>query len=307
MARLRAAYVPAKLIKRTKSLCLVILAVGLAIFFTNQYLIKTWSRMTETPKINFQISRTTNEETTTFAPSFVVHLNSTTSDILTSKLKFFASSTSPTRAVTSSLALKSSVKGSCANKIIEVRDGIVLFKNITVRPKLARAKVLETRLAYPKEEDEFFKLEKGFFTLYCDNDTDKAKEILHRAKTRAWILAFEATNPSLSRLQGVNQTFHAGHYLAIQRIEFANVYWTVIDLLDIYITAKILGVAPEKINILLMDAHPSTPLDPFWSVLFHRLIKLGVDRMLTESNGVVLENLVWRYPRVNSPLLDRRL
>ena len=30
--------------------------------------------MTETPKINFQISRTTNEETTTSAPSFVVWL-----------------------------------------------------------------------------------------------------------------------------------------------------------------------------------------------------------------------------------------
>lgn len=309
MVRLRAAFISSKLIKRSK--LLLVLVIVLAMFFTTQYFFETSSSLTERPKIHFQVSGNTYEKKTRSASIVVYNLKTTPSDILTAKLKNFNSSTTPTGAVKSSLALELSAKGSCANKISQVHDGIVLFKNITIRPKLARAKVLETRLANPKEEDEFFRLEKGFFTLYCGNDTDAAKEKLHRAKTRdalaSWVLAFEATNPSLSRLQGVNQTFHAGQYLAIQRIEYANVYWTVIDLLDIYITAKILRVAPEKLNILLMDAHPPTPLDPFWSVTFHRLIKVGVDRMLTESSGVVLENLVWRYPRVNSPLLDRNL
>jgi len=74
--------------------------------------------------------------------------------------------------------------------------GIVLFKNITIRPKLARAKVLETPLEHPQEKDEFFVLEKGFFTLHCNRGMDEAKEKLHKAKMRGalapWVLAFEA-------------------------------------------------------------------------------------------------------------------
>jgi len=185
------------------------------------------------------------------------------------------------------------------------------FKNITIRPKLARAKVLETHLEHPQEKDEFFVLKKGFFTLYCNHGMDEAKERLHKAKTRdalaPWVLAFEVTIPLLSQLKNASQTFYGRHYLAIQRIEYANVYWTIIDLLDIYITTHILGVAPEKLNIILMDAHSATSLDPFWSVVFNNLIKLRIDLMFKESSGIVLENLVWRYPRVNSPLLDRNL
>ena len=67
-----------------------------------------------------------------------------------------------------------------------------------------------------------------------------------------------------------------------------------------------MAIESEKLNIILMDAHPATPLDPFWSVLFKRLIKL-TDPIFTESNNVVFENLVWRYPRQNCPLLDKNL
>ena len=152
-------------------------------------------------------------------------------------------------------------------------------------------------------------LKKGFFTLHCNRGIDEAKEKLHKAKMQGalapWVFAFEVTIPLLSQLQNASQTFYGGHYLAIQRIEYANVYWTIIDLLDIYITTHILGVAPEKLNIILMDAHSPTSLDPFWSVVFNNLIKLSINPMFKESSGIVVENLVWRYPRVNSALLDR--
>ena len=301
MAGIRASCISAKRVKNTK---FYIFVVGFAVFFTNLYVLKTWSKTKETPKVWENI----NEK----KPMPGVSPNSTSLDTLTVKFKNLSSSVTPTsKSAASNLALKSSLNRSCVPRVNEVQDGIVLFKNITIRPKLARAKVLETHLEHPQEEDEFFVLKKGFFTLYCDRDMDEAKGKLHKAKTRdalaPWVLAFEVTIPSLSRLQNVSQTFHGGHYLAIQRIEYANVYWTVIDLLDIFITTQILGVAPERLNIILMDAHSPTPLDPFWSVVFNKLIKLGIDPMFTESSGVVLENLVWRYPRVNSPLLDRNL
>ena len=79
----------------------------------------------------------------------------------------------------------------------------------------------------------------------------------------AWILALEVVNPSLSQLERTMQSFQTGHYLAIQRMEYANVYWTVIDLLDIFITTQRMGIETEKLSIILMDAHPPTPLDSF--------------------------------------------
>ena len=199
---------------------------------------------------------------------------------------------------------------SCAHRINVMEGGIVLFRNITVQSKLGRARVLETYYEQPAAEDEFFKLKRGFFTLYCRGNVNEVKERLYSAKTHyalsKWITALEVANPSIAVLLGAKQSFHAGQYLAIQRIEYANVYWTIIDLLDIFITTQRLGIEPEKLNIVLMDAHPPSSLDPFWSVLFQRLIKLGTDDIFKHSNNVMFENLVWRYPRVNCPLLDRK-
>ena len=66
-------------------------------------------------------------------------------------------------------------------------------------------------------------------------------------------------------------------------------------------------MTPDKLNIILMDAHPPTQLDPFWSVLFQKLIRLGVDDNLTKFSNVVFERLTWRYPRMNCPLLNHGL
>ena len=213
------------------------------------------------------------------------------------------------RNLTFKAVLQKNETRSCAHRINVMDGGIVLFRNITMRSKLGRARVLETYLEQPAAEDEFFKLEKGFFTLYCVGNVKDAKERLHSAEKyhalRKWVTAFEATNPSVSVLLGMKQSFHSGQYLAIERIEYANVYWTIIDLLDIFITTQRLGIEPEKLNIVLMDAHPPSSLDSFWSVLFQRLIKLGTDDIFKQSNNVMFENLVWRYPRVKCPLLDR--
>ena len=84
----------------------------------------------------------------------------------------------------------------------------------------------------------------------------------------------------------------------------ANVYWTIVDLLDVFITSQSLDIKPDKLKIILIDAHPKTSLDPLWTFLFQRLIKL-TDPIFIESNGVVFESLLWRYPRARSPLLDK--
>ena len=119
-----------------------------------------------------------------------------------------------------------------------------------------------------------------------------------------WKKSFEVADPRQFSRIGGHQSFQAGHYLAIERNEFANVYWTIVNLLDVFITSQSLGIKPDKLKIILIDAHPKTSLDPLWTFLFQRLIKL-TDPIFIESNGVVFENLLWRYPRARSPLLDK--
>ncbi|XP_078347368.1 uncharacterized protein LOC144632571 [Oculina patagonica] len=295
MARVSIRFIPLRRLRSTKFIA--ILVIGLTIFFTNLYVIKFFSTTKETPKI---IREDITEEERIFQPT-ARHLKTTTT--------IPPKKTNATKPTLKSSPLENS-NSSCAHRIRKIGGGTVLFKDITIRPKLGRARVLETYLEHPAEEDEFFQLEKGFFTLYCDGDVNEAKEKLHEAKKykalTAWIMALEVANPSSSLLLRANQSFQTGQYLAIQRIEYANVYWTVIDLLDIFITTQRMGIEPEKLSIILMDAHPATPLDPFWSVLFQRLIKLN-DRIFTQTNNVVFENLVWRYPRENCPLLDKNL
>ena len=221
----------------------------------------------------------------------------------------------PKETTASDLDLKStrfeSRRTSCVRRIREIDGGIMLLRNITLRSELSHARVLEMRLKRPTEKDEYFKLEKGFFTLYCDGDVNEARKKLQTAEAyyvlSHWIIAFQFAHPSLSLHLGSKQSFQAGQYLAIERIEYASVYWTIIDLLDIFITTQRIGIEPEKLNIVLMDAHPATPLDPFWSVLFQRLIKLGTDDMFKQSKNVMFESLAWRYPRDNCPLLDKNI
>ena len=189
------------------------------------------------------------------------------------------------------------------------RHGILLFKNLTIRSRLAYAKAAGVQLERPNEADEFYTLRKGFFTLYCNHGWNIANKLLRRAESSGvlgpWVRAVEIVNTSRSPLF-VEQAYRRGFYLAIQRLEYANVYWTVIDLLDIFITTQYFDIDPEKLTIIIMDAHYSTSLDPFWDVVFYKKVK-PIDGFFTDSKDVLLENLIWRYPRVNCPFLDRKL
>lgn len=304
MAGFRLKFISPRLIRSTKFL--LILFLGLVIFFTNLYFLK----LSKPKEANTATTNWENKEEK--EATFQLIVKTTGSTI---QRKNLTTATIHPKTLASRITLNSSSTKNqdtfCTSKIRVMPGAIVLFKDIVIRPKLGRARVLEVKLDRPDEEDEFFKFQKGFFTLYCDREMNQVQEKLNEAKRYAaltgWITSLEVVNPSLVSLLRVNQSFQAGQYLAIQRAEYANVYWTVIDLLDIFITTQRMGIEPEKLNIVLMDAHLPTPLDPFWSVLFQRLIKLGVDRVFTESDNVVFENLVWRYPRVNCPLLDRSL
>lgn len=203
MARLTSTIISTKLFSRTKFFMIVL---GSLILSANLYLLQTlpWSR---TQERDVQEPQGTNvKETMPVTPTKKIVKRDSVGNL----------------------------NGSCLQKMTEVKKGILHFKNITIRPPLGQAKVLQVKLEHPQEEDEFFQLERGFFTLYCDRDIDQVKEKLHQATINnvlsSWGLAVEVTIPRTQQLMGTTSLFNTGHYLAIQRVEYANVYWTVIDL-----------------------------------------------------------------------------
>ena len=295
-------------IKSTRILTMIVL--GFIIFYANLYFLESKCMMTKgAPKSKFK----SKGQGKSWIPQKPRHGKKIP---VVQREKFPTPTESPPKKpTTSDHALKSkrfeSKRTSCVRRIREIEGGIVLLRNITLRSEFSHARVLEMHLKRPTEKDEYFKLDKGFFTLYCDGDMNEARKKLQTAEVyyalSHWIIAFQFVHPSLSLHLGSKQSFQAGQYLAIQRIEFASVYWTIIDLLDIFITTQRMEIKPEKLNIVLMDAHPATPLDPFWSVLFQRLIKLGTDDIFKHSKNVMFESLAWRYPRDNCPLLDKNI
>ena len=49
--------------------------------------------------------------------------------------------------------------------------------------------------------------------------------------------------------------------------EHANVFHTLADLLNVYITLHMLGWEGEEHQVLLLDSHPAGPLDPLWAAV----------------------------------------
>lgn len=120
--------------------------------------------------------------------------------------------------------IRLNIFSSCPNRLKITQDGIVFFKFIAIRPKLGHARVLEAYLEKTRAKDELFVLSKGFFTLYCHGDVDEVNGKLYKDYTLIkWKKSFEVADPRQFSRIGGHQSFQAGHYLAIERNEFANV------------------------------------------------------------------------------------
>lgn len=46
--------------------------------------------------------------------------------------------------------------------------------------------------------------------------------------------------------------------------EYGNVFHTMTDLLNVYISASMMRWQDEAFQVILLDSHPLGPLDPFW-------------------------------------------
>ncbi|CAG5127765.1 unnamed protein product [Candidula unifasciata] len=143
------------------------------------------------------------------------------------------------------------------------------------------------------EDEEYLKLEPGFFKASCLNppvfNFPPADHLLEWAKS---LQCYTANETVLSQYP-----LFTGTTLAIQRYEYVNLYHTMTDFYNAFVLMLIFGVPPSKLNILAVDAHPEGALDPVWKTLFGKFFRAG---HLKEPT--VFENLVWGLLGYFSPL-----
>ena len=66
-----------------------------------------------------------------------------------------------------------------------------------------------------------------------------------------------------------------GLTLALQRNEYANVYFVMLSLYNAFLALLAFNAQPRDITLLLLDAHPESGLDEVWSTLFRRVMLAG--------------------------------
>lgn len=144
-----------------------------------------------------------------------------------------------------------------------------------------------------KEEEEYFKLEPGFFKASCLRQPAFAfPPSDHLSEWCKSLQCYKANETVLSDYPVLR-----GTTLAIQRYEYVNLYHTMTDFYNAFVLMLIFGIPPSKLNILAVDAHPEGALDPVWMTLFGKFFRAG---RLKEPT--VFENFVWGLLGYFSPL-----
>ncbi|XP_045194949.2 uncharacterized protein LOC123550581 [Mercenaria mercenaria] len=146
-----------------------------------------------------------------------------------------------------------------------------------------------------KEQDEFIKTTDGFFKMFCES---KPVKTFSRSSghLKEWEESLEFVELS-SDIPSVENTEDMVTF-AILRYDYANLYWVMVDLYDIFFQTTYLGLNPNNIHILILDAHPVSILDDIWWILFPKVTRIGL-----ASKTIMFNTLVWGLHRGNSPLL----
>ncbi|XP_074641299.1 uncharacterized protein LOC141899046 [Tubulanus polymorphus] len=179
------------------------------------------------------------------------------------------------------------------NKSVDVYNEMIL---------VSKGAEIETRLAVGSpggedptsvlnrnERDEHYTLSPGFFRMTCNQ---------FRVKNNWRRSVLPIKRRTADETNYVN--YVAGATVIVERNEYANVYWTLIDIYNVFIVLKFLEFDPGNAVILLLDGHPSGPLDPLWTTIFRSVLRVKDLKPIAK-----FETLIWMFDRSKSPLLKQ--
>lgn len=148
-----------------------------------------------------------------------------------------------------------------------------------------------------KEKMEYFSVTRGFYSMPLCNDGDlRTASGVADKYLRPWVKSIK-TGENLTSDDGHPPAYWAGLSITIVRNEYANLYWTLIDIYDIFLLAHGFLVRPQYVTIIIMDAHPQGLLDPLWSLVFGKVV-----RFKELPPAVTFKHMVWSMHRSKGPL-----
>lgn len=140
-----------------------------------------------------------------------------------------------------------------------------------------------------REDDEFFKYNVGYIRQECKSVPDyQFNNNNHLNKLMS------SYAPTL--VSSIEKT-HDEVFLAITRYEYVNLYHTMTDFYNAFLTMTFFNLTQAQTNILILDGHPWGSLDPVWATLFNSVERAG--RIATRTT---FKQLVLGYMGYNSPL-----
>ena len=146
-------------------------------------------------------------------------------------------------------------------------------------------------------DEEDLKLQFGYFTINCKFQMIPDYSIYLTEHAKYWMQFVLAQNDSIQYSKTDNVLT-----VAVQPVEYANLYHAMTEWYNVFLVAYIFRKTTNcKINVLLLDGHPSSALDITWSVLFGK-----VARAAFIGEKTLYRNLIWGIPGMHSPMNDHK-
>jgi glycoprotein 2-beta-D-xylosyltransferase len=89
---------------------------------------------------------------------------------------------------------------------------------------------------------------------------------------------------------------HSDVFLAIARYEYANLFHVLADLYYAFLVLRFLRIEPRSVTVLLMDRHPSCPLDAFVETMFGGVKRIDDLRGVHRFKNMIFSPLGHRGP-----------
>ncbi|KAK4467798.1 hypothetical protein MN116_008724 [Schistosoma mekongi] len=162
---------------------------------------------------------------------------------------------------------------------------IIVLNNIAIDPSKVVGAIggeNPTKVANQSESYELLLFKHGFIRTYVE--TNVTEKLLHSYETNFinLIKSMELFQPvNLKRIKYYKEKV----VFIVTRVEYANLYHTMTDWYNTFLTMKLLNLKSTNIHILLVDGHPIGNLDEVWSKLFHNSIsRIGAYRLHYKTN-----------------------
>ena len=187
---------------------------------------------------------------------------------------------------------------SCNNSFTGYSSIILRIKSVIINKKyakiIAKPKQNINETLNQKEEDEVYDVKTGFFQMICD---EKPPFTFHERSSphlNKWlsVFSFQKKNTVYTKLSQISK-----FTIVTMRYEYSNIYWTIVDLFDIYLTASFFNKSATATNVLIIDQRPKSKLDDLYKVIFNATFLSDIQEVS------IFKDLAFNFGRYFSPFL----